>query len=270
MLQAFVDESVTDGELFVMGGYISSVEKWLKFSDDWAKILTLRGPHYRYIEEYKAAEMKTAPHVIEQSGFFYKVIEDYVDFGVLVSVRLHDLEDAFNRIDWPDWLDNVEYLRSPYLYGFKGITVGLAMIQKELGLSEPIDFIFDDHSEKKKCRLAWEAMKQQSPPDIRNLLGDEPVFKDSKIVLPLQAADLYAHWGREAQLSGETGELLKIRYPWSTCKSVPGVNIFYEKGMIERDFGRALQSCILLREGKTPDEVRAILQPEIVAARSRP
>jgi hypothetical protein len=35
MLQAYVDASTEEGELFVLAGYIAPAEKWKRLSDDW-------------------------------------------------------------------------------------------------------------------------------------------------------------------------------------------------------------------------------------------
>ena len=36
MLQAYIDESCSDGKLFVMAGYIASAPQWIAFSEEWA------------------------------------------------------------------------------------------------------------------------------------------------------------------------------------------------------------------------------------------
>ena len=48
MLQVFVDESADDG-IYAMAGYISTVEKWAQFSDEWEAVKS-RSPHIGYFK----------------------------------------------------------------------------------------------------------------------------------------------------------------------------------------------------------------------------
>jgi hypothetical protein len=46
MLQAYIDDSgnVPEQEVFVLGGLISTCDRWLAFSDEWKKALQLDPP----------------------------------------------------------------------------------------------------------------------------------------------------------------------------------------------------------------------------------
>ena len=90
-----------------------------------------------------------------------------------------------------------------------------------LGLHSPIDFIFDDKSEKKPCLEGWEIMKNSPDPEVVRLFGDMPTFKDSFQVLPLQAADLYSGWVRHWAHSGILEEGIdKQKFPWKTNREM--------------------------------------------------
>src|SRR4051812_25471854 len=95
MLQAYIDESYTDGELFVMAGYIAPLENWLALSADWHVMLQLGPPHWLRIDELHMNQM-TSPLGLEQCELFYRVIEKHLDVGFSCSIRLADLRSAFD------------------------------------------------------------------------------------------------------------------------------------------------------------------------------
>ena len=84
VLQAYIDESYTNGAVFVMAGYVATVEQWMAFSDEWASLLGLGPPHFRELSELHMAEM-TSPLGIEQSEMFYRVIERHLRVSVSCS-----------------------------------------------------------------------------------------------------------------------------------------------------------------------------------------
>lgn len=259
MMQAFVDESCTDEKLFVMAGYIAPVESWLSLTDEWARLLTLGPPHYRKISEFKMCEMKTSALGIEQSRLFYDLIEKHVLAGVSCVVSLPDLQSAFDATEWPAWLDNTEWLSNPHLIAFKAITNGLALYQGRLGFDAPIDFVFDNTTQKGRCLHAWEIMKKISRPEIQRFLGDTPIFRDSVTTLPVQTADIYAHWVREAALcTDKNSEALAVKFPWPMNRDIPGINFYHRAGSIKKEFDRTIEVCDLLRAGATYEELNQI------------
>jgi hypothetical protein len=60
MLQAFIDESY-DGGVYALCGYITTAEKWSKFSDEWESV-RLDSPKIR---RFKFSEC------VKQKGEFY-------------------------------------------------------------------------------------------------------------------------------------------------------------------------------------------------------
>ena len=96
----------------------------------------------------------------------------------------------------------IDKLDNAYYPAFNGLLVELPAYQESMGISEPIDFIFDDQSEKVHLWNAWNMVKIKVDPTTRRLLGAEPQFKNDEDALPLQAGDLLAWWVRRWELEG--------------------------------------------------------------------
>ena len=88
-------------------------------------------------------------------------------------------------------------LTNPYVFAHRAILGATLQYQKEMDLNEPIDFIFDEFSQKKHIQLGWEMFAATRPPELRELLGREPRFESDDEFLPLQAADMLARHARE-------------------------------------------------------------------------
>jgi len=262
VLQAYIDESYTNDALFVMAGYVATVEQWLAFSDEWASLLGLGPPHFRELSELHMAEM-TSPLGIEQSELFYRVIERHLRASVSCSIKVSDLHAAFASIEWPDWLDNLDILTSDYYMAFQFIVNGLATEQGKLGLSGPIDIIFDDNSNKAKCLRAWDLQKRIGPESIRSMLGDTPIFRSSHSTMPLQAADLLAYWTRASLIEHDCDSAsFELKYPWEMKSKMRRIHLYYEPEMLKRNFRATLLACELARAGVRPDIISALVSPE--------
>lgn len=240
MFQAYIDESGNgDDELFVMGGYIAPAENWARFSDEWQEILEMRSSHFPTLEYFKMSEMKTTPDRLEMTSWFYGLIEKYATTAISCAVPVQGLRRAIDRIDWPDYVTDVERLKNPYLFGFKSIITGLAQ-HPRFEFSSPVDFIFDDTNDKSRVVGGWDLMKGTQPDHSRHLIGDTPAFKDDKKVLPLQAADLYAHWAFEWHKTGGRELFQEQNFPWKTSKKVPFDHFVLSGETIQSDLERNL------------------------------
>jgi hypothetical protein len=95
VLQAFIDESCSEGGGFVLGGYIAPVEAWAEFSKEWELLLpsTMRGNNGKH--RFKMSEM--ARHM-DRVPPFYRVIEKYASMSVFCRINIGDLRRATDRI----------------------------------------------------------------------------------------------------------------------------------------------------------------------------
>jgi hypothetical protein len=57
----------------------------------------------------------------------------------------------------------------------------------------PLDFIFDEQGEVgNEARFFYRIIRDGQPAAVRSILSKDPIFRDDKLVLPLQAADMLA------------------------------------------------------------------------------
>ena len=189
VLNAYIDGSGKgDPTLLVLAGYTATAEAWFEFSKEW----------------------QSRPEI---AGWFYRVIEEH-DIKAAVSCVIHtdDLVRVNRSIKYPSYITKVHEIENPYYWGLKTITDVLAQHQNELGLTEPVDFIFDEELEKAKIPRAWELMKKASDPEVAQLMGGTPIYRDDKKVVMLQAADLYAWWILKWERAGLIGAVKDLPF----------------------------------------------------------
>jgi hypothetical protein len=82
----------------------------------------------------------------------------------------------------------------PYTYCFDALMVSLANSVIEGGHSRvPIDFIFDEQDGLgEEARFLYRIIRDGQPKAVRSILSRDPIFRNDKHVLPLQAADMLA------------------------------------------------------------------------------
>jgi hypothetical protein len=142
MLQAHIDDSRTGSETLVLAGYIATVDEWLAFSDEWGEHLKLAGMPY-----FKMSE--SAGLGVEIIASFYRIIERHAPAAVACVVPSAALRSAVDKSGLRSMFRDGELLDNPYLWAFKAIVNFTAQFQEQMGLKEPIDFIFDEQRDQK-------------------------------------------------------------------------------------------------------------------------
>ena len=215
MLQAFVDESGYGGDsALVMGGFISTPDKWAAFSVEWRELLN----YYRPISYFKMSEAANlrgeflgwSPEIRDEKvALLWKVIARHIIGGVYSIVPVAPYREI---------IEPTRYWQSIYQYSVFNMVLHFTLHQHEQGLSEPIDYVFDDTSHKREILDLWDEYKYGSFIDPK-MIGSNPIFRDEKSALPLQAADLIA-WIARRQYEERMNEgLPKFRLPelgWTT------------------------------------------------------
>ncbi len=249
MFQAFMDESVGDqtrGErLFVMCGFIATAENWAAFSGEWQRHLDMQSPAYRKLDSFHLNEM-TSERDRERIQWFYRVIEEKAHAAISFVLDMQALDSVFAEFPWPRGYKNLEDLKAPYSIAFHQILCGLPQAAGRAGINRPIDFFFDETSNKMKCLEGWEIMRRSPPPAILPLLGETPAFRNDKTVLPLQAADLLAgltrRWGEQIFAAEKSdGPLPGNVVPWEIRRSYPVISNYYGAAQIRVRFKRQFQ-----------------------------
>lgn len=202
--QAFIDDSYTHGGEFVLAGHVATAENWAKFAAEWENLLpsgTLGKSGYHF----KMAEMAAIPERMERVPAFYWVVEKYALLSLSCRINLADFERAHERAkSWAatmNWSVDFDRWNNPYYFTFRGLIdhfhISRGTLKPLVPLSELVDFIFDNQTEKSFILSAWDEYLSKRADDIRGYYGATPRFEDDQKFLPLQAADLWAWWVRE-------------------------------------------------------------------------
>lgn len=213
-LQAFIDDSGgTDKNqhpYFVLGGFVSSEERWAEFSSDWQVVLDME-PRLEYFKMSEAGYLSkqfamrkgwTKPLRDERLKRFVEVARSYPIFRTSVSI---DKGAFYQHVASLKVRKPAPTAGDPYFLAFHKLVLGLPLLQagniSSLAAEGRIDFIFDNQGVTgARASVAWENLKQNvlpklemnGVPNVLPFLGSPPIYRDEKEFLPLQAADLYA------------------------------------------------------------------------------
>lgn len=238
VLQAYIDESITHGSTFVLGGYIASAETWAKFSKDWEAMLphgTL-GSNGKY--HFKMAEMAANEERMSRVPGFYRIIEKHDLLGVFCEFNIADLRRAQARVRfWPPAQIDFDLFANPYGMAFRGLMDTFHNRRSDLylpviPLSEKVDFIFDDRIHEKAFLVGmWDEYVRKREDNIRDYYGATPRFENDEDFLPLQAADFLCWWIRRAYDEGENADKFYSGDfdTWKSTRNLKGSGITFSE-----------------------------------------
>ena len=213
-LQAFADDSMEEGRVLVLAGYISTAERWSHFSHCWSQRLSIRPP----LARFKMSEVDLGSELqMERVRALYRVIEEHVQAQVVVAVNCAELRE------WVSAMDVQPALVNPYLLAHKAIINLTAQHQRDAGLTDKVDFIFDKRTEERKVKRAFDYYLTTLTPEFEEVTGNAPLFRDDTDFLPLQAADLLAWWARRQWLTEGTITNRWVPYPWPMRRDFPSI-----------------------------------------------
>lgn len=194
-LQAHIDDSAgNSGErFFVLAGYINSADNWIHFSNAWDNELR-RPPSIDYLKMSEAQNL---------SGQFRRWKDTDRDkkiqrlAHVIRQFKPASISCAVKGVEFDTIIKPVAPygLGMPYFFCFQGLMISLANLQLENNnaVKVPIDFIFDEQKGLDEfAKYFYKLIREAQAAPLRRLLSKEPIFRDDKLVLPLQAADLLA------------------------------------------------------------------------------
>lgn len=215
ILQGFMDESWdSDGVggegIFVLAGYVSTVEKWAAFSKEWKQRLRWGTVQSDGSRQFKMSEM-ASQNRWDDLPFFYSVIMEYAELSISCIVDMKELNRAIDDIkagigdgvnELPFDIEEIKnFWRNPYYFTFRllmdGFHIWRAQNQELFPGDSPVQFVFDNNSQKQVIRKVWDDYIATRSDSIRPTYGAEPRFEDDREFLPLQAADLRAWWVRK-------------------------------------------------------------------------
>jgi hypothetical protein len=200
VLQAFIDESYTDGGIYVLGGHIADPTAWESLSDDWKELLPFGTLDKNGTYQFKMAEMALNNERQARVLPFYRVIEKHVLCSISCTFNMSDLKRAKKRISVPNLQIDWGFFSNPYLFALRGLMdmfhTYKEKIKNIIPIEDKVNFIFDSITTKSQVLSSWEMYMEERPDEIRQYFGDLPQFADDKKFLPLQAADLWVWWVR--------------------------------------------------------------------------
>jgi hypothetical protein len=235
MLHAYVDASGTgDPKFLIIAGHVAASEAWEDFSVAWEERLACAKLPY-----FKMNQMKRRPEI---AGWFYRLIGEHdIPAAIACVVKTDEIRDVELSIRFSDNITNPNSATNPYYWAVKYMVGIVAQYQTELGFIEPIDFIFDDETEKEKIISSWNILKNAAEPRIFKFLGDTPIYRDDKKTMPLQAADLYAWWVLKWVRDGVVGWEKEIPFPWEKKKSLKRLTALFGRKSALFDISKMLE-----------------------------
>jgi hypothetical protein len=253
--EVYVDDSGSEpqGEIFFLAGFISTVERWAAFSNEWDSALALE-PSLEYFkmseaagfwEQFSKSQGWNEARREDRLTTLARIINKYAMLRVSVSTR-HDLFEKYvTRLPATERTFATD---GPYvMLAFHLVSVAI-MLAYERGVREPVDFIFDHQSAESEVIGGWPQYRrslQFSPrgKQLSPLLG-EPLFLDEKDRKPLQAADLYVWQARKHYMDNHRFKNQKIVVPMNpTLRLFRGIPLFHAP-MTEAVLSRQYDSLI--------------------------
>jgi hypothetical protein len=231
---------------FVLGGFVSSTERWAEFSSDWQAVLDME-PRLAYFKMSEASFLKgqfalwkgwNRQMRDQRLAKFVEIARSYPIYRTSFAVDKAAFYKLIGGLDLPDPKPTAN---DPYYLAFHMLVTGLPLLQASNRLTvEPdgkIDFIFDEQSlTGTRASEAWHNVKtnvlpnlqMDGVPNILPFLGSPPIYRDEKEFLPLQAADLYV-WHVRKHL--RNNRVLAVR-PMPILKrlyEIPGNDKVYDR-----------------------------------------
>jgi hypothetical protein len=206
-LQGYFDDSGSSRRepVFVLAGFVSTVEKWQAFSDDWKAKLD-ESPSLDYFKMSEAAALSGEfgrgwnPALRDQRVF---ELAEIIARHALVRVDSWCYREPFDDI--VRGIVSLPEFQDPYALLFYQLIFAVITYRLEND-GVTCDLIFDEQGKVLPSRMAhyWEFAKSYAPnPDRMPILETQsaPIFKSDRRYLPLQAADLYAWFVRSNRLA---------------------------------------------------------------------
>lgn len=234
MLVGFFDESAkrdSNSGTFVLGGYVASTDNWDSFIPEWqAALAGEKVPVYDWVR-YKKNIKRNPP--------FHEIIKKHVSGSIFSVIDIGDLHKAVEDTKWPEgFFPDLEALKkrakNPYHIAVKHLLIMLAEKLDVLRLSGPIFTVFDEKTEKASVLSAYKYLKYTSNGKINEQLAGISFMDDTKAP-PLQAADFYAGWSRQAHMEGK--DLRKSHpYPWEATDDIPALMQYHDYNFFMKEF----------------------------------
>jgi len=193
MNQGFSDDSMS-GEGYktlLLAGCVQKYSVWADFSFAWEAALAAE-PSIKYFKMREARAL-----IKEFAGWTAQQRNDKITLlaKVLAQYKPSVTYAWISRVEFDEIVEPIipYMLRHPYILLFYPLIIKQAEWQHVEGEKVPTDFVFDEQGSVGVEAVVWYChFRSLQRPHISALMGSTPIFRDDKLVLPLQAADLAA------------------------------------------------------------------------------
>jgi hypothetical protein len=200
-----MDDSGSDlqGPVFVLAGFMSTIERWEAFNAEWEEVCSREPPtpNFHMSEAYRL-----------KGGYWGPIFSGEETLKSRRDQRLSDLAVVIRRnalvriqacMTWENFRDFSNLIqpevRSPYFFLFCNIIASLCHWAKTYGNVQKIDFTFDCQSkEQLACLAAHDSLAKFLTTEAIGIISGTPIFRNDCDVLPLKAADFLAWHLRRA------------------------------------------------------------------------
>jgi hypothetical protein len=201
MLQGYFDESGSEGQdsVVVLAGFVSTGEKWTRFSDEWSRLLTPRRPVFKMREE---ANRKPISARNDRIAAFADIIQRNILYKIECSVSVSAFQSVIKGRFFPS-NRHARILDDYYVWVFNNLVARLCEGIWYRGYRHPFDIFFDEQLKHgPRARKLYKIACDLTKPRYRRVLPTEPIFRNDNDFRPLQAADMFA-WLTRKKYNGE-------------------------------------------------------------------
>jgi hypothetical protein len=141
----------------VLGGAIATAERWAAFAREWEELLVIAKLQRSGKRAFKMTEMKSS----EFLPAYYKTIRKHAMCTFGFAFNINEFERSLAKFSALPFL-NVEWGKTAnhFIFAFailmSVISSQKSEIDKRIGTTERIDFIFDNHGDKRAILLGWD------------------------------------------------------------------------------------------------------------------
>jgi hypothetical protein len=247
MLQCCIDDSGSDnkGPVFVLAGYVSTVERWKVFSHVW-DIALKSGPRplacFKMVEANRLSGQFLHWTPLERDAKIHELARN-IKGNAMFQVRTVLWKKEFAQIQakYPD------YPVEPYTFLFHEI-MGLVTrhLWRDLKIEDKIEFYFDEQGAfGNRASRSFKTAQEDLPPFLLEYVAGMPNHVSDKDMLPLQAADMLAWQIRrfcsDNEHLGRNHKQYAFRPLMTFLDDIPGETSSYSEPEIE-DFFSTLKN----------------------------
>jgi hypothetical protein len=276
-LRAYIDDSGSDGKgpIFVLGGFVAPVGRWLAFSDEWKAALT-QPPALEYFKMKEAARLRDqfdprkgwTPDLRDRRiNDLSDIIHKYASFRLSGMIRHRDFNNYIKSVPAPE---RGLVTDTPYVFLFMLMNIAIAYASEEHRIAEPVDFICDNQEGMEEEIAHYWAMNGSLwegnlyRPARELVFKTLPIFRNDREFLPLQAADLYAWQMRRSWINNQHLYVVP-NHTLRKLLTIPSIDRFYTEEFV-KEVGKGLLNTSRRGAAANPEQK---FQPPIADPREQ-